>query len=571
MICGSILSLFSQTAPLVNWHNGKVLGWGNLTKDNNSADKAECVDKNGNIYVATCITRSAFGATNRVLYVGGDSVVIGLTQTAVVLSKFDSTGVLLWKKAGICSNDGSSVAPEAQSVKVSAAGKVYLTFSFKDTITFGSTVLLDNIATPSNKPDIVLMELDAANGDINWSKTIYTEYGGSGQSNDEFTAAIDLNNNGEIVFLLAADSLVFRTYSNTGAQLKSKSYYVNPAYLSIYDFNAAGPNIVLAASLMNGFTLGSATINKNDGETFVAVFDTDGNLKWVKQVKSGAQFTGSGARVYGVTQTASGSVYAVGGFWKTCTVQGSTDSLVTGTKRMSGGDNGEELMYMKFGASGSLEWLKQANGESSHRGRKVITTPNGKLLILTLVGSRTFFIGTDSLPQPGVASGTDRYAILYMDTTASLTWGKRINESGGLSKKGVNLYTDAASNIYFTSGTGVFANVTFPVISPSLEYGFFMFVKSSVLAGVTNPTSVKTVNKQSFANVYPNPVSDVLNIQFDQPLLNTSVTIMDLAGKVVLKSKVENNSVNVEVLQTGLYVMTIETEQGISTHKLIKN
>lgn len=570
MICGSIISLFSQTIPTVNWHKGKVLGWGNLTKDDNTADRAEYVDKNGNIYVATCITKSSFGATNRALYIGGDSVIIGLNQTAVVVAKFDSTGLLLWKNAGICSNNGSVAAPEAQSLKVSSTGKVYVTFSFQDTISFGSTVLLDNVATPTNKPDIALLELDGATGNIGWSKIIHSEYGGSGQADDQFLSAIDLNTDGQIVFVLATDSLVFRTYNTSGNLLKSKSHFINPAGLSIYSFTAKGPNIVLAASMMNSFTLGATNINKNDGESFVAVFDLDGNLRWVKQVKSGNGPSGNGARIYGTHQLSSGSIYAVGSFWGTCKVSGFNDSLVAVGKRNSGSDNGEELLYMKISASGSIEWLKQANGESSHQGRGIIETPSGKLVMLCRIGSRSFYIGTDSMPRPN-SSGTERFGLVYMDTSANITWAKRVNESGGISKEAVNIYTDAGSNLYFTCGTGAFSNVTFPSISPFQEYGLFMFVKSSDIATPTNPTAINNVDRPFIFSVYPNPVSNVLTIQTDQNIIRVKATIMDMTGKIVYKTTSVNTTIDVSSLQMGLYILSIETEQGTSTQKFIKN
>jgi len=66
--------------------------------------------------------------------------------------------------------------------------------------------------------------------------------------------------------------------------------------------------------------------------------------------------------------------------------------------------------------------------------------------------------------------------------------------------------------------------------------------------------------------VYPNPVSDILNINADGI---QTVEVYDIAGRLVLKTA--DSSVNVTELRPGMYVVKVTTASGVSTHKVSKN
>lgn len=73
-------------------------------------------------------------------------------------------------------------------------------------------------------------------------------------------------------------------------------------------------------------------------------------------------------------------------------------------------------------------------------------------------------------------------------------------------------------------------------------------------------------------SVYPNPVNDVVNISVDA--LVSNVAIVDLNGRTVKTAKfdgVSNASVNVSDLASGVYMMTITSDKGTTTKKIVKN
>ncbi|MCA6068887.1 T9SS type A sorting domain-containing protein [Chryseobacterium sp. RG1] len=68
-------------------------------------------------------------------------------------------------------------------------------------------------------------------------------------------------------------------------------------------------------------------------------------------------------------------------------------------------------------------------------------------------------------------------------------------------------------------------------------------------------------------SIFPNPTSDILNIKTDFKINNVSV--VDVTGRKI-NVKLENNKLDVKSLATGTYLISIETEGGISSQKFIK-
>lgn len=68
------------------------------------------------------------------------------------------------------------------------------------------------------------------------------------------------------------------------------------------------------------------------------------------------------------------------------------------------------------------------------------------------------------------------------------------------------------------------------------------------------------------ASVYPNPTTDVLNIETTESISN--VIVYNIAGQKVLQANTQ--TLNVSTLQAGVYVLKIETENGIATSKFVK-
>jgi hypothetical protein len=73
-----------------------------------------------------------------------------------------------------------------------------------------------------------------------------------------------------------------------------------------------------------------------------------------------------------------------------------------------------------------------------------------------------------------------------------------------------------------------------------------------------NFTNTIELPVQSFS-IFPNPASSVVNIKADATLLGKTYSIYDLAGKVVLRGKLnaENTSIEVQNLSGGIYLFSL--------------
>lgn len=73
-------------------------------------------------------------------------------------------------------------------------------------------------------------------------------------------------------------------------------------------------------------------------------------------------------------------------------------------------------------------------------------------------------------------------------------------------------------------------------------------------------------------SIYPTATSDILNINLDPSLSNTSVVIYDMTGKSVYNSNLtENNKIDVSNLNIGTYIVRVDSKQGSMAKKISIN
>lgn len=93
----------------------------------------------------------------------------------------------------------------------------------------------------------------------------------------------------------------------------------------------------------------------------------------------------------------------------------------------------------------------------------------------------------------------------------------------------------------------------------------------SILTNKIANTSVLSL-KTNTLNVYPNPTKDFTTISFGKET-EGSYNVYSVEGKVVLSGNTENKSeviINTSLLQSGIYIVEVETNFGKTTSKLIK-
>lgn len=82
----------------------------------------------------------------------------------------------------------------------------------------------------------------------------------------------------------------------------------------------------------------------------------------------------------------------------------------------------------------------------------------------------------------------------------------------------------------------------------------------------TAPTSINEFSQENKISIYPNPTSDILNI--DNSIAVTKVSVFDITGKVVMNAY--SNQINVSNISTGVHFIKVETDDTIYTERFIK-
>ena len=110
--------------------------------------------------------------------------------------------------------------------------------------------------------------------------------------------------------------------------------------------------------------------------------------------------------------------------------------------------------------------------------------------------------------------------------------------------------------------------------STSIPYSIadLRFLSFSQYTEVTNPGSDK-----SEINIYPNPVHDMLNIQYlsNKPNENRNIEILSIDGKIMYNKPFELNntvqSINTNTWSRGIYLLRFNNGTEVISKKIIKN
>ncbi|MEL1245838.1 choice-of-anchor J domain-containing protein [Flavobacterium sp. DGU11] len=158
-----------------------------------------------------------------------------------------------------------------------------------------------------------------------------------------------------------------------------------------------------------------------------------------------------------------------------------------------------------------------------------------------------------------VSIGTDRTAAAQATTLATHN-----NITDDTYVQQTQTYYVPASGVYyigFHAITGVQTNVT---VGGILLDGF----------NVTGQTAGTDDNQLSQLSVFPNPATNVINVVNNANILVNGVQIIDLNGRTVKSVKydgVTEAQINISDLANGMYMMTVSSDKGTKTQKIVKN
>ncbi len=140
----------------------------------------------------------------------------------------------------------------------------------------------------------------------------------------------------------------------------------------------------------------------------------------------------------------------------------------------------------------------------------------------------------------------------------------------------IELYTNNGSGIFSSVGNlqadGADINVGYgssPVFA-NIDGNLNLFIGNGngnilVYQGL-EVVNLKEISETDIS-IYPNPATSQLTINSNQ-LSITNITIIDITGKTVKSINKNTNTVDVSNLQNGLYILQVQTQEGISNSTL---
>ena len=187
------------------------------------------------------------------------------------------------------------------------------------------------------------------------------------------------------------------------------------------------------------------------------------------------------------------------------------------------------------------------------------------LLFFTLISYTLFSQTTYNLGWANDGSSNDQQITIEVGDTIIWTWGSGTHNLRATSG------TESFDSGYFT-GAGNTFTYTFNHVG-STDYVCDPHAGNMYgTVTVTSSTAGISENKLLSFEMYPNPVSDELNIQLPSGSEKAEVSIFDYTGRLVSSKTISSNdtSIDVQSISKGIYIIRVASNTKIGVQRFIK-
>jgi hypothetical protein len=312
----------------------------------------------------------------------------------------------IWARQGVTTNSA-----DAYRIVVDSAGSVFIAGSFANRFTFGGTTLIGH----GFQDDIFIAKYDGQ-GNLLWSRSA----GGSGT---------------DYALGIAVDSI--------------GNVYATGSFQYVADFG----NV-------------SITNRGGGGGLFLAKYDSQGNLVWVKKA------TGESVRGQSAAVDAQGNVFVTGTFAQTAYF----DSLSISTRPAV------NIFVAKYDRNGIPLWVRQATTNSLGYGIDVASDQSGNCYITGFYNTAATFGGITLT----AGSDADGIFLVRYDSEGNVIWARQgagpRPPGGDVSDAGNKVSTDRWGNIYLS---GYFSGpITFDSFNLTGAHGRMLLAKYDSLGSI---------------------------------------------------------------------------------------
>jgi hypothetical protein len=562
-ICYFSLQVISGQTPNVQW--ARQLGGTSCINQGLST----AVDQLGNIYT----TGSFSGITDF------DPGVSSYTLSSnggedVFISKLDAAGNFIWvRQFGGTSDDFGT------AIFVDALNNVFTTGTFYYTADFDPGAGTYTFTSPGQ--DIFISKLDPS-GNFVWARQI------GGVTWDEYAKAINVDASGNVLTTGFFSSLADfdpgpGTYTMTVpvswqadafiSKLDSSGNFVwakqidGPGDIAGHSIRTDASGNVYSTGVFQAtadFDPGPGTYTLNGSATgikdiYISKLDASGNFVWAKQMVGTGYDQG-----YSMKLDASGNIYSTGFF------EGIDDfdpGVGTFTLTSSGG---YDAYVSKLDSMGNFVWAKQLGGISYDIAHSLDLDASGNVYTSGEFRGLADFdpgVGTFTLNSSG---RTDVF-ISKLNSSGNFVWAIQMGDTAF--DVANSIAVDVNANVYTT---GSFQYMVDFDPSPNTltltTLGTIDAFVHKICQGCS--TRIPEDVSQGHVNIFPNPTNGRFNLYADRTKEIRNIKVFNIRGQIILEKTnlfLEEISIDISEYASGMYLVEVQTADGVSMTKLIKS
>jgi hypothetical protein len=557
---------------------GQDLDWMIQSEKIDVGDNNISIDAAGNIYMIAGVMDTVD------IDPGADTVLVypsGINDGDGFLVKYDSQGNFLWVRVM-----SSTVSSRVYNFSVDDNGNSYVAGSFRGEIDFDGSIATDNLIETGIYGNDFLAKYDNA-GNFLWSRiTKENPYLNSGMVN-----AIS---NSEFLLCGSYDDL--KDFDlGTGTHFESVFDSEGGVYVAKYDGNA---NLIWVRTVSDGERKWATWAGEKNGEVyfsggykngldsivyipndsivlrmsdyFILKYDVNGNVDWNISVG------GDGDEYFkSYVLDDSGSLYVAGNF------QEIVDFNPAGISNSITSVGRNDMFVSKYNSSGVGEWAYKISDiqDTSTNINHIFNSATNQVLSMTYDSQEGLLISGKHYRELEVnhsggmtllpEANGEGTFVMNFDESGNYNWGKTIS-SLMYDIHGHGIVSDNNGSFYLSGHFGGTVDFDMGVgVYNSSNGSREMFLAKYSF----NPVGISENDIYSNISLYPNPASNNINIEFENQEQLVNLQIVNVHGQSVFSKEYHNTDnirVDIEGFYSGIYMTNIITPNGQKTFKFIK-
>jgi hypothetical protein len=555
----SLSFIMNGQVPSYQWVNQ---GYSSSSFSNPVYNDGVAVDMAGNAYVTGNFqVRAIFGTVP-------DTLSLNETKSGsndmgdIYIAKYNNVGKVQWVRSlRNCQHNVGLLSAGYQLIDVDAANNIYVSGSFYDSLTVGSTVLT---TTSLNHYCSFLSKYDAS-GNLAWVKKLgtgeiwaqalsvdatgnsfVTGYVNATVTNPTSIGSFSTNNPSQ--FFVAK-------YNSNGATVWGKGNTASSCTGT--SLKVGGNSLFVTGQAQQGSIFGSDTMKSTQSNSnyvfFVTKMDTTGNYIWARG--SSAYDNHSETHGSAVTTDNSGNCYVAGDY---------AALFKLGSFNFPAGTNVTQrnAFLAKYNVAGVVQSVNTFTTSSGlHNLVSAICYDHNKITLAGITPGATNF-GSASLTNSG--NYVAQFNLSGNNLSVAFITGTLSSAS---SDYNYGLKTDTAGNIYVSgrySHSEIFGSLTNsnPSYAPAMYVGKFGALAASIEVFSKDPSSLLT---------YPNPTTDFTTIELHSFTSPVKIEITDLTGQILYSEYTSDPQIRIGCNNwaKGIYFIKATNNQSQKTTKLV--